>query len=144
MATASIIRDCKNCQQCCILFEVDGIDKKEKQNCPFLKSGAGCTQYDNRPRGCRSFNCTWIQGLGADEDNPSICGVVIQKKGTNLKHKGDKLQYVSWETKKDGFKSEAGLQAMARVSEETRNKVMMLDLDNNNKIVSICMGEGVE
>ena len=100
-----------------------------------------CKDYHNRPDGCRTFNCTWIDGHGNYEDNPKLCGVLIQKKETNLAYKGEKLKYVAWETKIGGFKSESGLQAMTRVCEETGGKIIMLDLGSNNKIVGICIVE---
>jgi len=39
---------------------------------------AGCTDYDNRPGGCRSFSCGWLRGMGDDGDRPDKLGVMFQ------------------------------------------------------------------
>jgi len=135
-------RDCRDCQQCCIIYEIEGIKKKARENCPFLNPGVGCTDYGHRPVDCKKFECTWKKGFGNDEDNPKICGVLIMNRQSNLMHNGSRMTYIASEIYEDAFKSENGLAAMARVSEETNSTIIMMDYDNQ-KIISLCKGDGV-
>ena len=132
-------RDCVDCQQCCIIYKIDGIDKKARENCPFLNAGVGCKDYDNRPIDCRNFECTWINGYGAEEDNPNICGVLIMKRRSNLMHEGKRLLYIASEVWEGAFKSKEGFSAMSRFCEETDQTIIMMDF-TNQRIVSLCIG----
>lgn len=38
----------------------------------------GCTDYENRPAGCRAFSCGWLRGMGDEEDRPDKLGVMFQ------------------------------------------------------------------
>ena len=136
-------RNCGDCQQCCIIYEIENVDKKAREPCPFLVKGEGCTRYEDRPKDCAKFECTWIQGHGNFEDNPNVCGVLVMRRRSNLAHKGKRLTYIASEIWEGAFASEEGLAAMARVSEETNQTIIMMDF-SNKRIVSLCKGEGVE
>lgn len=73
-------RSCGECTECCRVLAIDELDSGFKKNgvwCPKRKRGTGCTIYDSRPTGCRSFQCLWLQGIGKPGDRPDRSGIVL-------------------------------------------------------------------
>lgn len=76
-------RSCGECQACCeaigVYFAKDDFEKPPFQRCEH-QCEAGCAIYENRPRPCRVFNCTWILGWGREQDRPDKLGLVIEQR----------------------------------------------------------------
>ena len=74
-------RTCGSCRVCCKAPPIPELDKPQDTWCAHAvldRSDHGCAIYDDRPQGCRSFRCGWLQGLGAEADRPDRLGVMIQ------------------------------------------------------------------
>lgn len=69
-------RKCGACRECCIVLEVDAMQKGENIACRHL-CAAGCAIYSNRPASCREFTCAWREGMLGRSDIPSKTHHVI-------------------------------------------------------------------
>lgn len=62
----SIKRDCGDCQACCIILQVEEIQKPMRKPCEHLCK-TGCSIYRRRPLSCQQFDCIWkkvkIEGM---------------------------------------------------------------------------------
>src|SRR5882724_4534165 len=58
--------ECGGCTACCKLMGVAELQKPRDVWCRHCAIGSGCTVYAARPRGCRDFNCLWLQS----QDHP--------------------------------------------------------------------------
>jgi hypothetical protein len=70
-------KSCGSCSLCCKLVPVAEIEKPRNTWCPHCTK-PGCAIYDDRPRGCRQWNCYWL--LKDDwpaELEPRRCHVVV-------------------------------------------------------------------
>jgi hypothetical protein len=52
-------RSCGTCSLCCKVFAVQELSKPAGQWCIHAVARSGCRNYDNRPRACREFLCSW-------------------------------------------------------------------------------------
>jgi len=68
-------RKCGTCRECCVHVGVEELDKKPGIPCEHL-CAKGCSIYEKRPGGCRSFVCMWYQGQFSQRDKPNQTGVV--------------------------------------------------------------------
>lgn len=68
---------CGTCHECCIQPEIKGL-KGWHERCPNLGPN-GCLVYEERPDGCRKFQCGWLAGLGVPR--PDEGGVIRTRKG---------------------------------------------------------------
>ena len=74
-------RQCGACKLCCILPEIPSMGKPVDTWCAHAdptNDACGCKGYENRPDGCRSFSCGWLDGMGDLEDRPDQLGVMMQ------------------------------------------------------------------
>lgn len=76
------MRDCGECDVCCVLAEVIGKDfhKKGREVCKFLNQNEKikkCLIYENRPKMCENYFCSWARYFGEEVDRPDLCGVMI-------------------------------------------------------------------
>lgn len=69
-------RKCGTCRECCIVLEVDAMQKDADVACRHL-CAAGCAIYSNRPASCREFTCAWREGMLGRADIPSKTHHVI-------------------------------------------------------------------
>jgi hypothetical protein len=51
-------RSCGDCVACCVLLDIDELQKPAEVVCAHC-SGTGCTIYDVRPNVCRNYYCAW-------------------------------------------------------------------------------------
>lgn len=70
-------RSCGTCGACCKIFDVFDLRKPAGAWCLYWSQDKCCEIYDDRPRECRSFRCSWIRGYGAEQDRPDLSKVVI-------------------------------------------------------------------
>jgi hypothetical protein len=56
------IRQCGECQLCCKLLPIKGLNKPANTRCQFQKFGKGCKVYHgpNMPTECIVWNCRWL------------------------------------------------------------------------------------
>ena len=70
--------ECGECTLCCTLCAVEDIKKPAGVEC--VNCSDKCDIYEDRPQGCRDFNCAYLQ---MDKVNialrPDNCGVVFEK-----------------------------------------------------------------
>ncbi len=69
-------RTCGECRECCIVLEVDAMQKPNDVPCRHLCS-AGCGIYNGRPQSCREFTCGWLEGMLGPADRPSRTHMVL-------------------------------------------------------------------
>ncbi len=74
-------RDCGECDVCCVLPSMEdiGFQKEQRTNCIHLdtsKETHKCTIYEDRPGCCSEFFCSWITGIGEEEDRPDKNGIL--------------------------------------------------------------------
>src|SRR5579864_223479 len=54
-------RTCGSCSLCCKLLRIEELEKPVGTWCNHCASGrGGCAIYDQRPRECRTFYCSWL------------------------------------------------------------------------------------
>ena len=74
-------RHCGDCQLCCKLLPVRGIDKKANERCKYQRAGKGCTVYHSPTRGfpseCYVWSCRWL----------------LQESGTENMRRPDRAHY---------------------------------------------------
>lgn len=69
---------CGTCSLCCTLCSVADINKANGVACEYCADG--CSIYDERPQGCRDFNCAYVQMKVVNiAMRPDNCGVVFEK-----------------------------------------------------------------
>ena len=78
-------RECGQCNACCIVFDIDEMQKKAGDRCERL-CPTGCSRYDDRPSECRAYRCAWLNGVGDDDMRPDLLGVVIDARSAG-KHR---------------------------------------------------------
>jgi len=115
-------RQCGACKLCCMLPDIPSMDKPIDTWCQHAdptNPEYGCTDYANRPAGCRSFSCGWLRGMGDENDRPDKLGVMFQP----VFHEdlGDALAFVEAEPgalntpKAQWYLSQAFAQAPGRI-----------------------------
>lgn len=70
-------RECGSCTMCCKTMSVREIDKPNGVWCRHVRDYKSCAIYDERPQSCRTFNCLWLRGIGADAMRPDKSRVVL-------------------------------------------------------------------
>lgn len=72
------MNECGECTLCCTLCAVEDIDKAAGIEC--INCSDKCDIYENRPQGCRDFNCAYVQMPQVNiAMRPDNCGVVFEK-----------------------------------------------------------------
>lgn len=131
-------RYCMDCQQCCTVYHIDGL-KSAREPCNNLTDD-GCSIYNSRPDNCKNFQCMWSSGLGKEEDNPKLSGIILEKRNSNL---NPPTIYIAVEVWKDAFNSKKGNITMNRFSQELNSKIIMINFAQD-KVLAVYKGEGVE
>lgn len=75
-------RECGDCQLCCRLLPVKGINKPALTRCPHQRHHKGCAVYHQPDKGfpweCGLWNCAWLQNIDTAElRRPDRCHYVI-------------------------------------------------------------------
>jgi hypothetical protein len=71
-------RRCGDCHACCIVFFIADLDKAAGVPCSHLSPGTRpCAIYDRRPEPCRTYACSWLQGVGKKRHRPNRLGFVL-------------------------------------------------------------------
>lgn len=77
---------CGNCNVCCIVLEVTGMEWRETnkaagERCDKL-CDKGCSCYLNRPKQCKEFDCVWLKlsknGLQGSDLRPDKIGFLVR------------------------------------------------------------------
>ncbi|MDH4440840.1 MAG: hypothetical protein QE284_10695 [Rhizobium sp.] len=78
-------RSCGTCSLCCILPDIDELDKPANVVCRHCAVGDGCVAYATRPATCRDFFCLWRtdDSWGAHWD-PAVSGMMAYAQGPQL------------------------------------------------------------
>jgi hypothetical protein len=90
----TFIRECGDCTVCCNMTSIDDtltdgtkLIKEGGENCGYLnKNCTGCSLYEMRPKTCRSFDCSWLQGYGSTDDRPNKNGLLVYEQDINNGH----------------------------------------------------------
>jgi hypothetical protein len=71
-------RSCGTCTMCCKVYSIKELGKPAGKWCPHRVQAVGCTIYNDRPRSCREFFCSWLvdPNLGP-EWKPEIARFVL-------------------------------------------------------------------
>ncbi len=72
-----IEHQCGNCTACCKTHPVMELDKPARTWCPECEIGKSCKIYGRHPKGCREFECLWLQRYLAPEHRPDLVGIVL-------------------------------------------------------------------
>ena len=69
-------RSCDGCNMCCYIPYIDEptLKKEEWTMCQNCDVGVGCKIYEDRPKPCRTFECSWIKGETPVEWKPDKVG----------------------------------------------------------------------
>lgn len=72
------MRECGDCNACCVTYEIEELNKWPHQPCKHLCS-KGCSIYENRPKVCREYTCAWKESKIFNEDErPDKIGVIFR------------------------------------------------------------------
>ena len=71
-----MIRTCDGCNMCCYIPDINEptLKKEEWTMCQNCDVGVGCKMYEDRPKPCRTFDCSWIKGETPVEWKPDKVG----------------------------------------------------------------------
>jgi len=69
-------RECGACRECCIVLEVEAMQKPADVPCRHL-CAKGCGIYQRRPDACSDFTCAWREGQLGRRDAPNLTHMVI-------------------------------------------------------------------
>lgn len=69
-------RECGGCTVCCYIGGVPELNKSAYSHC--CHENGKCTIYNSykRPLICNNFQCSWLRGIGTQEDRPDISKVM--------------------------------------------------------------------
>ncbi len=71
-------RECGDCVVCCVLFEVQELQKPAGKPCRHLAPAGGCGIYETRPQACRVWMCGWRLIPGLPENwRPDLSGILV-------------------------------------------------------------------
>jgi hypothetical protein len=69
-------RQCGGCTACCKALGIIEIGKSPGKWCKHCTIGRGCQIYTARPEGCQVFKCTWLNGIGSENERPDKTNLV--------------------------------------------------------------------
>lgn len=124
-------RKCGTCSACCEWPEIKAIHKPAKTVCKYLhKQGFNCTIYEERPKMCAEYKCSWLRGFGANKDRPNITGILIDRRMT-------KWGYVIVAKQLEPFArmTRKGQNAITRTAEDSGMFCLIVDFDNTDKVI---------
>ena len=93
-------RSCGGCTACCKTHAADVWKAKGGEYCDRCQIGVGCSIYEDRPEGCRTFKCHWLRGAGEESDRPDRLKVVVTSQ--HLSFRGRDITVMGlWEVEGD-------------------------------------------
>jgi hypothetical protein len=114
-----VTRRCGPCSACCTALQVEAINKPECSRCEHQRNGwKACAIYDDRPDGCRTFECDWLRGKMASRDRPDQLGLIVTAQPGG---------FVCWETRKGARSSSRALFWLAQFAGVARVVVIAPD-----------------
>jgi hypothetical protein len=124
-----VVRDCGTCTMCCKSATVQELEKPGGVWCKHCKIGDGCSIYEDRPHGCRVYNCLWLYRpdlLPHDWQRPDRLGVVFSL--TNMPSvtgdpTGEKLKLFTDEAKHGAFEKKTVKRTRAALAEGLKYQV---------------------
>ncbi len=79
--TDPISRQCGSCYSCCVHLGITELKKYPTQACKYLdgkdNSEKRCSIYITKPRACNTYRCAWLEGLGDENQQPNLSGLLI-------------------------------------------------------------------
>lgn len=77
------MRSCEDCSECCkgiLSFEEDNIIVRDNITC-YKLSNEKCSIYEERPKTCKDFSCTFLLDTGLPEWlRPNQCGFILSER----------------------------------------------------------------
>lgn len=70
-------RSCGDCQECCRVVHVVALDKPRNTVCEH-QCPTGCAIYPDRPKECKQFRCSWLNGDMNEDMRPDNSGVIVE------------------------------------------------------------------
>lgn len=125
------MRTCGTCSMCCRWPSVPDINKPAKIKCQHLHNkGYGCSIYENRPSLCEKYQCSWLRGIGDEEDQPNNCYILIDRRSTALG------VVLIAKTMRDGaYKTSKGQDTIKRAALEENMLCFLTDEKDSNLII---------
>ncbi len=124
-------RRCGTCSACCRWPAVPEIDKPPRVACPHLeKQGFRCTIYEDRPKMCAEYRCSWLRGLGADKDRPDTCGMLIDRRMTKWGY-----VLVAKQLEPGSAATQRGKNAITRAAKDGGMLCLVVDFDDTDKVI---------
>lgn len=126
-------RSCGTCSACCRWPAIPEINKPARTTCPHLdKKGYGCTIYKDRPKTCADYQCSWLRGAGAEEDQPFKSHVLIDRRMTQFGH-----VLVAKSLRPDAAMSRKGRAAIQRATHDEGLPCLIVDYEDTEKIIGV-------
>lgn len=126
-----IDRTCGTCSACCRWPEIPALNKPQGVTCPHLAGcGFECTIYQERPKMCAEFSCSWLQGHGQIFDRPDDCGVLIDRRDSQF---GDVLIARDLGTHSYEMKREA----ISNISEDAQLPCLLVADDDPERVLFV-------
>lgn len=69
------MRSCGPCTACCYVLGVIALGKGEWSRCSHQEPG--CAIYADRPSGCSSYRCAWLDGKLPEDERPDVVGLIV-------------------------------------------------------------------
>ena len=129
--TANTKRGCGTCSVCCSMFYIKALNKPGGTPCKHLhEQGFGCTIYKDRPKACSVYQCVWLQGLGAEQDQPNISGILMDIRQTQFG-----LALVAKSVTKGAVETDKGRIAIERTVHETKLPCLVVSYENSEVVI---------
>lgn len=78
-------RSCDTCSLCCILPDIDALEKPANAVCHHCTPGLGCRIYEDRPQLCADFHCRWMTDPGLDSAwEPALAHMMVYAQGPQI------------------------------------------------------------
>ncbi len=125
------MRKCGTCSACCRWPAVPEIGKPPRVSCPQLEAcGHGCTIYMGRPTACAEYQCSWLRGTGAEEDQPDTSGVLIDRRMTRWG-----LVLVAKPLTRWAPMLKPGENAISRAAQQSNCLCLIMDFEDAKKVI---------
>lgn len=133
-------RKCGTCSACCRWPSIDEgeFHKPARVTCQYLhkKKGYHCTIYEDRPKTCAAYQCSWLRGMGSDfenRDRPDSCGVLIDRRWCQYGH-----VLVAKSLYPKAALSRKGQAAIMRAVKDSKMICVIVDDDDPDLVVGAC------
>jgi len=78
-------RSCDTCSLCCILPDIDALEKPANTVCRHCAPGNGCRIYTSRPRLCADFYCRWMTEVAMSAEwQPARAHMMVYTQGPQI------------------------------------------------------------